>query len=148
MPTVVARSTGSSGVQSFAAVHSERNLPMNSSPLASSPWFQDCQSQKKVYIDGHEREDGVRHRESLLKILKDLRSSHQPLPCCCDEPLRVRLEANDEKSWSSFSTMNRSLTRMRDRRGCGERENDLPFFQKPKAVALWSLILLRNMVST
>ena len=59
--------------------------------------FKPVSHKKGVYIDGHEREDVIRHRESLLKILEDLRSSHRPLPCCSDGPPRVRLEANEEK---------------------------------------------------
>ena len=59
--------------------------------------FKPVSHKKGVYIDGHEREDVIRHRESLLKILEDLRSSHWPLPCCSDDPPRVRLEADEEK---------------------------------------------------
>ena len=51
--------------------------------------FKPVSHKKGVYIDGHEREDVIRHRESLLKILEDLRSSHRPLPCSSDDPPRV-----------------------------------------------------------
>ena len=38
-------------------------------------------SQKKgVYIDGHEREDVVKHREEYLKVMEELRKTHKPPP--------------------------------------------------------------------
>ena len=58
--------------------------------------FKPVSHKKGVYIDGHEREDVVRHRNKL-KTLHDLRSSHQPLPPCSDDPPRIRLEEDEEK---------------------------------------------------
>ena len=43
---------------------------------------------KGVYIDGHEREDVVKHRKHLLKTLHNLRNIHKPPPPCSDEPTR------------------------------------------------------------
>ena len=59
--------------------------------------FKPVSHKKGVYIDGHEREDVVKHRESLLKTLHDLRISHCPLPLCSDEPPRIRQEEDDKK---------------------------------------------------
>ena len=59
--------------------------------------FSPVSHKKGVYIDGHEREDVVRHRTKLLKILHDLHASHRPLPRCSDDPTRVRLEEDEEK---------------------------------------------------
>jgi hypothetical protein len=56
--------------------------------------FKPVSHKKGVYIDGHEREDVVRHRKKLLKTLHDLRSS---LPPCSDDPPRIRLEEDEEK---------------------------------------------------
>ena len=58
---------------------------------------------KGVYIDGHERDDVVRHRKSLLKTLCELRESHHPPPPCSDDPPRnddpprIRREEDEEK---------------------------------------------------
>ena len=59
--------------------------------------FKPVSHKKGVYIDGHEREDVIKHREALLKTLEHLRVSHRPLPRCSDDPPRVRLEADEEK---------------------------------------------------
>ena len=59
--------------------------------------FKPVSHKKGVYIDGHEREDVVKHRKDLLKVFHDLRSSHRPLPPCSDEPPRVRLEDDNDK---------------------------------------------------
>ncbi len=40
---------------------------------------------KGAYVDGHEREDVVKHREEFLKKMKDLRATHKPPPPCTDE---------------------------------------------------------------
>ena len=58
---------------------------------------------KGVYIDGHERDDVVRHRKSLLKTFGELRESHHPPPPCSDDPPRnddpprIRREEDEEK---------------------------------------------------
>ena len=59
--------------------------------------FKPVSHRKGVYIDGHEREDVVRHRENHLKTMVALRESHQPPPACCDDPPRVRQEEDEEK---------------------------------------------------
>ena len=59
--------------------------------------FRPVSHKKGVYIDGHEREDVVRHRESLLKILHDLHNSHRPLPPCSDEPPRIQRDTDKDK---------------------------------------------------
>ena len=59
--------------------------------------FRPVSHKKGVYIDDHEREDVVSHRESLLKTLSELRSSHQPPPLCSDEPPRIRQESDEDK---------------------------------------------------
>ena len=58
--------------------------------------FKPVSHKKGVYINGHEREDVIKHREALLKTLEDLCVS-RPLPRYSDDPPRVRLEANEEK---------------------------------------------------
>lgn len=50
-----------------------------------------------MYIDGHERDNVVHHRKSLLKTLGELRASHRPPPLCSDEPPRIRQEDDKEK---------------------------------------------------
>ena len=59
--------------------------------------FKPVSHKKGVYIDGHEREDVVRHRKSFLKILGELRASHRPPPLCSDDPPRIRNKEEDEK---------------------------------------------------
>ena len=60
--------------------------------------FKPVSHKKGVYNDGHEREDIMKHRKDLLKTLNDLHSSHCPLPPCSDEPSRVCIEEDEEKS--------------------------------------------------
>ena len=50
-----------------------------------------------MYIDGHEREDVVRHHGQYLETMVTLRESHQPPPLCSDEQPRVRNEGDDDK---------------------------------------------------
>ena len=52
---------------------------------------------KGVYIESHECEDVVKHRESFLKTVHDLQVSHRPPPLCSDEPPRIRQEEDDDK---------------------------------------------------
>ena len=53
------------------------------------------QSHKKgVYIDGHEREDVVKHLEFFLNKISDLRKTHKPPPLCSDSALHVSQEAD------------------------------------------------------
>ena len=52
---------------------------------------------KGVYIDGHEREDVVKHREEYLKVMEELRKTHKPPPQCADEEPCVRVEEDEEK---------------------------------------------------
>ena len=59
--------------------------------------FRPVSHKKGVYVDGHEREDVVSHRKSLLKTLHELRSSHQPPPTCSDEPLGIRQQSKKDK---------------------------------------------------
>ena len=59
--------------------------------------FKPKSHKKGVYIDGHEREDVVKHREEFLKTMDQLRQSHKPPPQCEDEEPRVRIEADEEK---------------------------------------------------
>ena len=51
--------------------------------------FKPVSYRKGVYIDGHEREDVVRHRSQYLDTMVTLRDSHQ-------QP-RVRNEGDDDK---------------------------------------------------
>ena len=57
--------------------------------------FKPVSHRKGVYIDGHEREDVIKHREKYLGTMAALRDSHRPPPLCSDEPPRVRDEQND-----------------------------------------------------
>ena len=41
--------------------------------------FKPRDHKKGVYIDGHEREDVIKHRQRYLKQMEDLRKAHQPL---------------------------------------------------------------------
>ena len=59
--------------------------------------FKPVSHRKGVYIDGHEREDVIKHREKYLGTMAALRDSHRPPPLCSDEPPRVRDERNDAK---------------------------------------------------
>ena len=59
--------------------------------------FKPVSHKKGMYIDGHEREDVVSHRKSLLKTLHDLRAAHKPPPPCSDEPTRIRQEDDEHK---------------------------------------------------
>ena len=59
--------------------------------------FKPRDHKKGVYIDGHEREDVVKHRQRYLKQMEDLRKAHQPLPQCSDEEPRVRNEDDEDK---------------------------------------------------
>ena len=59
--------------------------------------FNPVSHRKGVYIDGHEREDVVRHRKEFLKVMDELRRTHRPPPPCTDEPPRIRQEDDDEK---------------------------------------------------
>ena len=52
--------------------------------------FKPVSHKKGAYIDGHECEDVVKHRESLLKTLHDLCVSHRPPLLCSDEPPHIR----------------------------------------------------------
>ena len=82
--------------------HLPLHFPRSVSLRTSVRWlhnlgFKPVSHTKGVYIDGHEREDAVHHRKSLLKTLSDLRASHRPSPLCSDEPPRIRCEEDDEK---------------------------------------------------
>ena len=86
----------------LVASHLPTFFPREISLRTSIRWlhhlgFKPVSHKKGVYIDGHEREDVIKHREALLKTLEDLRVSHRPLPRCSDDPPRVRLEADEEK---------------------------------------------------
>ena len=59
--------------------------------------FKPRSHKKGVYIDGHEREDVVKHRIEYLKVMAELSKSHKPPPQCSDEEPRVRDEADEEK---------------------------------------------------
>ena len=83
---------------------------------------------KGVYIDGHESEDVVHHRKSLLKILRDL--------CICHRLPRASL--------SLFSTMSPSSISTKARHGFGRRVNGLPFSQRQRQWD-YGLTSLRNM---
>ena len=50
-----------------------------------------------MYIDGHEREDVIRHQKVFLKTLHDLRDTHRPPPPASDEPTRIRCEVDENK---------------------------------------------------
>lgn len=59
--------------------------------------FKPRSHKKGVYIDGHEREDVVKHRGTYLKTMDELRKAHQPAPQCSDEEPRVRIESDEDK---------------------------------------------------
>ena len=59
--------------------------------------FKPRSHKKGVYIDGHEREDVVKHRVEYLKVMEELRKTHKPPPQCADEEPRVRVEEDEEK---------------------------------------------------
>ena len=68
--------------------------------LHRSSWFQAKKSQKgSVHrrTEDEEREDVVKHRKEFLKVMEDLRKTHQPPPQCSDEEPQVRIEVDDEK---------------------------------------------------
>ena len=59
--------------------------------------FKPRSHKKGVYIDGHEREDVVKHRETYLKSMCDLRKSHKPPSPCSDDASRVQDRSNEDK---------------------------------------------------
>ena len=65
-------------------------LPRSISVRTATRWlhqlgFRPQHHRKGAYVDGHEREDVVKHREEFLKKMKDLRDTHKPSPPCSDE---------------------------------------------------------------
>ena len=59
--------------------------------------FKPRSHKKGVYIDGHEREDVVKHKVEYLKTMEELRKTHKPPPQCSDEEPRMRVEEDEEK---------------------------------------------------
>ena len=59
--------------------------------------FKPRSHKKGIYIDGHERDDVVKHRSEYLKVMEELRKSHKLPPQCSDEEPRVRMEEDEEK---------------------------------------------------
>ena len=59
--------------------------------------FKPVSHRKGVYINGHERDDVVKHCKKYLNTLAALREAHRPPPTCSDEPPRIRIEADDDK---------------------------------------------------
>ena len=133
-PNMTTHERPSSGVQSltpfFPIEISLRTAIRCLRHLGSKP----VSHKKGVYIDGHERKDIIRHRELLLKILEDLRSSlighfHAAVMILREYVLK---QMTRRKNSSLFSMINQYLIQMKGKHGCGERVNDRQFFQKPK----------------
>ena len=66
------------------------NLPRTISLRTANRWlhhlgFNPKSHKKGSYVDGHEREDVVKSRREFLKVLSDLKASHNPPPACSDE---------------------------------------------------------------
>ena len=66
------------------------NLPRTISLRTANRWlhhlgFNPSSHKKGSYVDGHEREDVVKSRKEFLKVLSDLKASHNPSPPCNDE---------------------------------------------------------------
>lgn len=86
--------------------HLPPNFPRSISLRTTIRWlhhlgFKPVSHKKGVYIDGHERDDVVCHRESLLQTLQELHSSQRPPPLCSDDPSRVREEGRIVDTWCS-----------------------------------------------
>ena len=82
--------------------HLQPHFPRSISVRTAIRWlhhlgFKQVSHKKGVYIDGHKREDVVRHRKSFLKTLGELRESHKPPPPCSDDPPQIRREEDDGK---------------------------------------------------
>ena len=85
--------------------HLPPNFPRSISLRTAIRWlhhlgFKPVSHKKGVCIDGHECEDAVKNRESLLKTLHELRCSHRPPPpppLYNDDPPRVRQEADEDR---------------------------------------------------
>ena len=71
---------------------------------------------KGSYVDGHEREEVVKSRREFLKVLSDLKASHNPPPPCSDKSVMQNLG----KNLFSSIVMRAFSTRMRVRRGRGQ----------------------------
>ena len=97
--------------QSFCQLVNEELLPSAQLPQ-HFPWrislrtavrwlhylgFKPVSHRKGVYIDGHERDDVVKHRGKYLSTMAALRESHRPSPPCSDEPPQVRDESDEGK---------------------------------------------------
>ena len=82
--------------------HLQPHFPRSISVCTAIRWlhhlrFKPVSHKKGVYIDGHEREDVVRHRKSFLKTLGELRESHKPPPPSSDDPPQIKRDEDDEK---------------------------------------------------
>ena len=98
--------------QSFCQWANEELLPSSQLP-PHFPWrislrtavrwlhylgFKPVSHRKGVYIDGHERDDVVKHRANYLRTMAGLQATHRPPPICSDEPPpTVRDEREEEK---------------------------------------------------
>lgn len=63
--------------------------------MVKSPRIQAAVSQTERCV--HEREDVIKHRESFLKSISDLRKAHKPPPLCSDDAPHVRQQADEDK---------------------------------------------------
>ena len=139
---------------SLVTSHIPPNFPSTISIRTAIRWlhhlgFKPVSHKKGIYIDGHEQDDVVRHCESLLQTLQEIRSSHcPPLLCSNDTHVCNRKLMRTKGTLSSFITNNYFLTRMKAKHGCGARNIGMLFCPKLKGMALWYQTSWKSMADT
>ena len=76
--------------------HLSQHFPRTISLYTAVHWlhqlgFKPVSHKKGVYIDGHKREDVVKHRKEFLTNVKQLQETQQPPPSCGGTPSRYNL---------------------------------------------------------
>ena len=114
--------------------HLPPNFPRNIALRTAIRWlhnklgFKPMSRKKGIYIDGHEREDVIKDRNSFLNEIHSLQGSHQPQPLCSDEDeSSVSLGASTQKKLVMIYHDDSSFAPMRFKHGCGVRQTSLLF---------------------
>lgn len=102
-----------------------------------------------VYIDGHEREEIVKHLEffSTRSVTFGRHTNHLLYAQIVLFMLVKKLMKKRKSAFLSIM-MSQSTTLMKDKPGCGLKKTIRPFCRKRKAVASWCPTLLTNMMDT